>query len=57
MSWSFDNLARAFRELYSTLNWSKVFEALGEIEDDILLDAKAFQTFLHIFNKSKPQNL
>ena len=46
MNWSIDNLARAFRELYSTLNWSKVFEALSEIEDDILLDTKAFLTFL-----------
>lgn len=33
MSWSIDNLARAFRELYSTLNWNKVFESFGEIED------------------------
>jgi hypothetical protein len=42
MNWSIDNLARAFRELYSNLNWSKVFEALSEIEDDIILDQKAF---------------
>ncbi len=35
MNWSIDNLARAFRELYSTLNWAKVFEALSEIEEDI----------------------
>jgi hypothetical protein len=42
MNWSIDNLARAFRELYSNLNWQKVFEALSEIEDDITLDAKAF---------------
>ena len=55
--WSFDNLQRVFRELYSNLNWSKVFEALSEIEDDITLDSKAFATFLQIFNKSKPQNL
>ena len=33
MSWSIDNLARAFRELYSTLNWHKVFESFGEITD------------------------
>ncbi len=26
MSWSVENLARAFRELYSNLNWHKVFE-------------------------------
>ena len=55
--WSFDNLQRAFRELYSNLNWAKVFEALSEIEDDIVLDQKAFATFLQLFNKSKPQNL
>jgi hypothetical protein len=34
MSWSIDNLARAFRELYSTLNWNKVFESFSEIEDE-----------------------
>ena len=56
VTWSVDNLARAFRELYSHLSWSKVFEALSDIEDDITLDAKAFGTFLQIFNKSKPQN-
>lgn len=33
MGWSIDNLARAFRELYSNLNWSKVFESISEIED------------------------
>jgi len=33
MSWSVDNLARAFRELYSNLNWTKVFDSFGEIED------------------------
>jgi len=31
MSWSVDNLARAFRELYSGLNWNKVFDSFGEI--------------------------
>jgi hypothetical protein len=35
MGWSIDNLGRVFRELYSTLNWTKVFEALTEIEDDL----------------------
>lgn len=34
MSWSIENLARAFRELYSNLNWTKVFESFGEIEDN-----------------------
>jgi len=38
MSWSIDNLARAFRELYSTLNWNKVFESFGEIEDPEIPD-------------------
>lgn len=57
MTWSIDNLARAFRELYSNLNWLKVFEALSEVEDNINLDSKVFGTFLAIFNKSKPQNL
>jgi hypothetical protein len=42
MSWSVDNLARAFRELFSTLNWSRVFQQLSEIKDDIQLDAKSF---------------
>ena len=64
MSWSIDNLARAFRELYSTLNWNKVFDSFGEIEDPEIpdhvveygLDAKQFQTLMQLFNKSKPQN-
>jgi hypothetical protein len=38
MQWSIDNLARAFRELYSNLNWLKVFEALSELDDNIELD-------------------
>jgi len=55
MTWSVDNLSRLFRELYSNLKWEKVFEALAEIEDEALcLDAKGFNTFLQIFNKSKP---
>lgn len=54
MTWSVDNLARAFRELYSHLNWLKVFEALSEIEEAVILDGKAFSFFLQIFVKSKP---
>jgi len=57
MTWSVDNLARAFRELYSNLNWLKVFEALTEVSADeecTLDDAKAFQMFLQLFNKCKP---
>ena len=44
MTWSVDNLARAFRELYSNLNWLKVFEALTEIpeSENFNLDYKAF---------------
>jgi len=42
MTWSIDNLARVFRELYSNLHWAKVFDALSEIEEEILLDSKAF---------------
>ena len=57
MTWSIDNLVRAFRELFSHLNWQKVYEALSEIYVDLILDAKAFSTFLQITNKSKPQNL
>ena len=64
MSWSVDNLVRAFRELYSNLNWNKVFESFGEIEDAEIpehilengLDQKQFQTLIALFNKSKPQN-
>ena len=33
MSWSIENLARAFRELFSNLNWNLVFDNFGEIED------------------------
>lgn len=65
MSWSIDNLARAFRELYSTLNWHKVFESFGEINDQEIppqvlehgLDTKQFQTLMQLFNRSKPQNI
>jgi hypothetical protein len=46
IQWSVDNLVRAFRELFSHLNWQKVFEALSEITEDMALDAKAFATFL-----------
>ena len=54
IQWSVDNLVRAFRELFSHLNWAKVFEALSEVTEDIVLDAKAFSMFLQITNKSKP---
>jgi hypothetical protein len=56
VTWSIDNLSRVFRELYSHLNWNKVFEALSELDqkDDILLDTKGFNTFLTIFSKCKP---
>jgi hypothetical protein len=57
MTWSVDNLVRAFRELFSHLNWQKVLEALSELNDEMNLDTKAFTTFLQITNKSKPQNL
>mmetsp|Transcript_9013 Transcript_9013/g.8415 ORF Transcript_9013/g.8415 Transcript_9013/m.8415 type:complete len:239 (+) Transcript_9013:48-764(+) len=57
MIWSVDNLSRLFRELYSNLNWLKVFEALSELDEQIMLDNKGFSFFLAIFNKSKPQNL
>jgi hypothetical protein len=57
MTWSVDNLVRAFRELYSHLQWGKVFEALAEIRDEVALDVKAFTMFLQLTNKSKPQNL
>lgn len=42
--WGIDNIARAFRELYSNLNWFKVFEALSQIENcefDEELDQKS----------------
>ena len=29
VSWSIENLYRVFRELYQTLNWQKVFEAVS----------------------------
>lgn len=60
LSWCIENLARAFRELYPTINWAKVFDSLAEMSEDELevldLDAKQFQTFLSLFNKSKPHN-
>ena len=54
MSWNTDNLSRVFRELYTNISWMKVIEALGEIEDDVVLDMKGFNVFIGIFNKSKP---
>jgi hypothetical protein len=33
MTWSIENLARAFRELYASMNWNKVFDYFGEITD------------------------
>ena len=62
MTWSIENLARAFRELYSSMNWNKVFDFFGEISDlevDLPSDGltpSQFQTLLQLFNKSKPQN-
>jgi len=36
MTWSLDNLARAFRELYPNVNWGRVFESFGELIDQDL---------------------
>ena len=38
MTWSIENLARAFRELWSNLNWNRVFECFGEISDSEIPD-------------------
>jgi hypothetical protein len=38
MTWSIENLARAFRELWSNLNWNRVFECFGEISDSDIPD-------------------
>lgn len=57
MSWHVDHFSRAFRENYSNLNWSKVFDAFGDIEEPHTFNQKSFTTLLQIFNKSKPQNL
>ena len=63
MQWHADagHFARAFRENFSSLNWSRVFEAFSELDSEIspnfTMDQKAYTTLLQIFNKSKPQNL
>lgn len=63
LQWQTDtnHFARAFREFYSNLNWLKVFESLCELDEElnreIKLDSKAYETFIQIFNKSKPSNL
>lgn len=65
MSWSIDNLARAFRELYSNLSWLKVFESFGEILNEDIpaevlvngLETKQFQTLIQLYVRSKPQNI
>ena len=63
LQWQVDtnHFSRAFRKNYSNLNWLKVFEAFAELDEDvppgISLDKKAYETFIQIFNKSKPANL
>lgn len=54
MGWNIDNFSRAFRENYSNLNWSKVFDAFGDIEQSVTFTQKSFMILLQIFNKSKP---
>ena len=62
MQWHADagHFSRAFRENFSNLHWSRVFESFGElgqemgIAQNVELDRKAYQTLLQIFNKSKP---
>ena len=52
MQWHADagHFSRAFRENFSNLNWLRVFEAFGEldqeIDSNIVLDRKAYQTLL-----------
>lgn len=56
-----NHYARAFRENFSNLNWLKVFEAFSELDEEvdsrISLEAKAYEIFIQIFNRSKPANL
>ena len=52
MQWHADanHFARAFRENFSSLNWSRVFESFSEldteIEPDFKMDQKAYTTLL-----------
>ena len=65
LQWQADpnHFSRAFRENYSNLNWLKVFESFGELDEEIevdlpsRLDQRAYETLIQIFNKSKPPNL
>jgi len=58
MNWHAGHFSRAFRENYSNLNWLKVFEAFGNLseglDDNLVLDNKAYSTLMQIFSKSKP---
>lgn len=54
VNWSDDTIARAFREFYSYLNWSLVFQGLIDVEDDFDITPKTFTTFINLFSKCKP---
>jgi hypothetical protein len=54
LTWSLENLHKVFKELYPSLNWNKVFENFGKIEDDDLPESlleKGFEQrqFLMLF--------
>ena len=52
MQWHADagHFARAFRENFSSLNWSRVFDAFSELDSEISsdfkMDQKAYTTLL-----------
>ena len=63
MQWQSDpnHYARAFRENYSNLNWLKIFEEFGELDEEIDVDfdfnKRAYEILIQIYTKSKPPNL
>ena len=65
MPWCLENIYRAFREVFTNLEWDKVFEALdvkplheGDITDKYeFKDLEAFELFFTILNECKPKNM
>lgn len=64
ISWNLDNLNKAFKELFSGLNWNKVFESFNRIQAEDMppsllergFDQKQFMMLFQIMHKIKIQN-
>lgn len=64
ITWNLENLNKAFKELFSALNWNKVFESFNRIEAEDLPEAvlekgfeqKQFLMLMQLMFKIKIQN-